>query len=69
MEPKKLAIEVDGPHHFYSPGKEENMGTIAKRRILEKKGWAVINIPYYLNEEPDGLRTVIQQVQRTLKQD
>lgn len=60
---KKVAMEFDGPHHFTvmaSSGKDlEAMAngekikprvlghTVLKYRLLKKKGWTVVRIPYY----------------------
>jgi len=51
---KKIAIELDGPSHFLTSLKEvisskhskENGPTIAKRRLLNRLGWKIININY-----------------------
>jgi very-short-patch-repair endonuclease len=42
---RKIAVELDGPTHFLSSGRE-NGRTIAKRRLLERLGWKVVNISY-----------------------
>jgi hypothetical protein len=60
---RKVAVEFDGPHHFTrtaSTGKDlslMNSGakftprvlghTVLKYRLLKRKGWTVIRIPYY----------------------
>ena len=51
---KMIAVEFDGPSHFLrqvGSGKVldlENGATKAKRRFLERLGWKVINIPYFV---------------------
>jgi hypothetical protein len=45
---RKIAIECDGPLHYLSSGRE-NGRTVAKRRLLERLGWKVVNIPYQNN--------------------
>lgn len=47
---KKIAIEVDGPNHFIAPSREYTMTSQSKHRILTKKGWKVISIPFFVNE-------------------
>jgi len=55
---RKIAIEYDGDHHFLknlSMGQvtvgRETGRTVAKRRLLQKLGWKVVNIPYMDNIE------------------
>lgn len=59
----KVAVEFDGPHHFTVMGSNEEdlmllengikitprvLGhTVLKYRLLKKKGWTVVRIPYY----------------------
>merc|ERR1712190_396761 len=52
---RRIAIEFDGTTHFLTDikkgalldcGKKENGPTVAKRRLLKRLGWQVINIPY-----------------------
>ncbi|GMI38694.1 hypothetical protein TeGR_g2545 [Tetraparma gracilis] len=48
----KTAIECDGPFHFLHGRIEKGTGretgrTVAKRRLLERKGWRVINLPWF----------------------
>jgi hypothetical protein len=45
---RKIAIECDGPSHYLSSGRE-NGRTLDKRRLLERLGWKVVNIPYQDN--------------------
>ena len=42
---RRLAIEVDGPHHFLSDGKALNGNTVLRNRMLENRGWTVVSIP------------------------
>jgi hypothetical protein len=43
----KLAVEVNGVFH-YARNSEDPLGRdIAKKRILEKRGYKVLVIPYY----------------------
>jgi hypothetical protein len=60
---RKVAVEFDGPHHFTRPASTEKdlslieggakitprvLGhTVLKYRLLKRKGWTVIRIPYY----------------------
>jgi len=56
---RKIAIEYDGSPHFLTELKDgakpnhgrENGQSMAKRRLLEKMGWKVLNIPYHVNLE------------------
>merc|ERR1712157_43305 len=56
---KRVAIENDGASHFLTELKKgalPNHGkkdgpTIAKKRLLKRLGWKVINIPYMINIE------------------
>lgn len=48
LNDKKLAIECDGPTHFYSNAPEKmTQKTLIRNRHLEVRGWKVIMIPYY----------------------
>ena len=52
-----VAVECDGKCNFLTelePGAKENFGkengrTLAKRRLLEKLGWKVVNLPLHDN--------------------
>merc|ERR1711862_546287 len=58
---RRIAIEFDGASHFLTElkkGAVSNHGkkdgpTIAKRGLLKRLGWKVINIPYMLDIEID----------------
>jgi very-short-patch-repair endonuclease len=43
-------IEIEGPSHFIAPSKQRNVTTEARYRILRKKGYNLILIPFYINE-------------------
>lgn len=42
----KVAIEYDGPSHFYAETVMRNIKSITKHEILESMGWKVIHVPY-----------------------
>ena len=42
-------IEINGPNHYIAPSREETGRTEAKKRVLVKKGWNVISIPFFVN--------------------
>ena len=42
-----VAIEVDGPSHFYVNSNEYTAYSKLKRRILTRMGFRVVNIPYF----------------------
>jgi hypothetical protein len=41
----RLAVEVDGPSHFVSPGNRVNGPTRYRQRALKARGYIVISIP------------------------
>eukprot|EP00899_Mesostigma_viride_P016492 jgi/Mesvir1/24844/Mv22081-RA.2 len=43
----KVAVEVDGPSHFYQDSGAITAVTLFKRRLLEKGGFRVVAIPYF----------------------
>ena len=43
---RRIALEVDGPHHFTQHGKPTG-ATVLKRRQLRATGWSMVAIPYY----------------------
>lgn len=49
---KKIIVEVNGPSHYIAPSKELNMTSESKIRLLEKKGWTVVIVPFFVNENP-----------------
>ena len=44
---REVAIEVDGPHHFYGRmrGRSPTGATALKRRQLRAAGWALLPVP------------------------
>ncbi len=47
MSKKPVAIEVDGPSHFYVNSNEYTAYSKLKRRILTRMGFRVVNVPYF----------------------
>lgn len=43
----KVAIEIDGPTHFAYKSRDPLGHTQFKRRLLNRKGWQVISVPYW----------------------
>eukprot|EP00371_Babesia_bovis_P003494 XP_001612141.1 hypothetical protein [Babesia bovis T2Bo] len=43
---RKIAIEYDGPTHFYAETTMRTAKSILKHEILENTGWQVLHIPY-----------------------
>nr|PVC50186.1 hypothetical protein MACL_00002467 [Theileria orientalis] len=43
---EKVAIEYDGPSHFYTETLMRNIKSILKHEILTSAGWKVVHIPY-----------------------
>ena len=50
-EGQLLAIEADGPHHFMSPSNRVTSYTRFRDRGLEKRGYVVVNVPWYYWEK------------------
>jgi len=44
---RPIAIEVDGPSHFYANSKRYNAYTKLKHRLLTKMGYKVLHVPYF----------------------
>jgi hypothetical protein len=44
---RAVAVEVDGPSHFYVNSHEYTAYSKMKKRILEKMGLVVVNVPYF----------------------
>jgi len=56
---RKIAVEYDGAYHYLTDVERQGAGkaerwrgrengvTVAKRRLLQKLGWKVVNISYY----------------------
>jgi hypothetical protein len=43
----QVAIEVDGPSHFFGRTHKPTGGTLLKRRQLQSAGWALCSVPYF----------------------
>ncbi|CAD7705185.1 unnamed protein product [Ostreobium quekettii] len=43
----KVAIEVDGPSHFFRNSREELGRNGIRQMLLKKLGWTVVHVPYY----------------------
>ncbi len=53
----RLAIEVDGPHHFMSNKPRLATGeTLLRNVLLEARGWRVVSVPLGPHAPWDGLR-------------
>mmetsp|Transcript_16573 Transcript_16573/g.31308 ORF Transcript_16573/g.31308 Transcript_16573/m.31308 type:complete len:257 (+) Transcript_16573:27-797(+) len=46
-EDRPVAIEVDGPSHFYANSKRYTAYTKLKHRLLTRMGYKVLHVPYY----------------------
>ncbi|CAE7634602.1 FASTKD3 [Symbiodinium sp. KB8] len=46
-EDRPIAIEVDGPSHFYANSKRYTAYTKLKHRLLTRMGYKVLHVPYY----------------------
>mmetsp|Transcript_93160 Transcript_93160/g.147253 ORF Transcript_93160/g.147253 Transcript_93160/m.147253 type:complete len:211 (-) Transcript_93160:1-633(-) len=44
---RPIAIEVDGPSHFYANSKRYTAYTKLKHRLLTRMGYKVLHVPYY----------------------
>lgn len=66
-----VAVEYDGPDHFTYNGKKCLGHTNLKYRVLKKKGWAVIRVPYYVWDRIPFWASMERQryLQRLLKTD
>eukprot|EP00899_Mesostigma_viride_P010310 jgi/Mesvir1/19280/Mv10356-RA.1 len=42
-----VAVEVDGPSHFMSDGRQMTPATLLKRDLMMQHGWQVISVPYF----------------------
>lgn len=47
LSEEKIAIEVDGPHHFTANTKAPLGETMARRRLLAARGWIVVSVPFW----------------------
>ncbi|KAK9831449.1 hypothetical protein WJX81_006122 [Elliptochloris bilobata] len=43
-----IALEVDGPHHFTVNTRTPGGRMVARHRLLNAAGWAVISVPFFL---------------------
>ncbi|CAJ1383225.1 unnamed protein product [Effrenium voratum] len=46
-EDRPIAIEVDGPSHFYANSKRYTAYTKLKHRLLTRMGYKVLHVPYF----------------------
>ncbi len=44
---EKIAIEVDGPHHFTANTLQVTGEMLARQKLLNARGWAVISVPFF----------------------
>ncbi|GAB4822437.1 hypothetical protein N2152v2_009483 [Parachlorella kessleri] len=44
---ERIALEVDGPHHFTSNTFQPLGEMYARRSLLEARGWRVVSLPFY----------------------
>jgi hypothetical protein len=44
---EKIAIEVDGPHHFTANTLAVTGEMLARQKLLKARGWAVISVPFF----------------------
>lgn len=45
---EKIAVEVDGPHHFTANGKTPLGEMRARHRLLDVRGWSTLSVPYFV---------------------
>ena len=45
---EKVAVEVDGPHHFTANGQKPLGEMCARHRLLDMRGWSVLSVPYFV---------------------
>ena len=66
-----VAVEYDGPDHFTYKGKKSLGHTNLKYRVLKKKGWAVVRVPYFVWDRIPFWASMERQryLQRLLKTD
>ena len=43
----KIAVEVDGPHHFPVNGRRPLGEMLARQRLLNVRGWSVLSVPFF----------------------
>ena len=61
---EKIALEVDGPHHFTVNTLQPLGETQARRKLLLVRGWTVISIPFFnwSNQSEEYRVAYLQQV-------
>ena len=66
-----VAVEYDGPEHFSYNGVKALGHTHLKYRVLKKKGWTVVRVPYHVWERIPHWASMERQryLQRLLKTD
>jgi very-short-patch-repair endonuclease len=71
----RLAVEVDGPYHFVSPGNKVNGRTPQykvdgptqyRNRALAARGYTVVRIPWWEWEQQKGNKARMDHLQRKL---
>ena len=58
LSDRRVAIEVDGPWHFFTNARKRNGTTQLRDRVLKRAGWTVVSVPFF---DFDILRTVDAQ--------
>lgn len=65
---RPIAIEVDGPSHFYANSKRYTAYTKLKHRLLTRMGYKVLHVPYYdwrrlrgAKEREEYMKTKLQE--------
>jgi hypothetical protein len=62
---ERIGIEVDGPHHFCTNMLTLTGDTIARQKLLQARGWALISVPYFhWASADDGQRAAMLQAVR-----
>ena len=57
---EKIAVEVDGPHHFTANGQRPLGEMRARHRLLHVRGWSVLSVPYFVwSAQPDDTAHVV----------
>ena len=67
-EDRPIAIEVDGPSHFYANSKQYTAYTKLKHRLLTRMGYKVLHVPYFewrqlrsAQDREDYMRTKLKE--------
>lgn len=67
---EKIAMEIDGPHHFAHNTHQPLGEMIARDDMLRARGWHVISLPYFIwsetadNNREDLLRNMLSQARQ-----